>query len=338
MKKMTPYFSIILPVYNVAPYLRRCVQSVLEQDFHDYELILVDDGSTDESGTICDRLEELHPCIRVIHKANGGLSSARNAGLEIARGEYIWWVDSDDWIAENALNILFEASAAEKPDMVKFNYVRTEGAERPFISNAQPGLYEKDDKKALLDTALLTPSRFCLSAWSYLYRRDFLAQRELSFVSERVIGSEDYLFNLQALAVAEKVRVIPEQLYFYELRNGSLSQSYRKNLPDRYTQLYTRLREFYSGIGLLEQYEHKIFRFFVWHLIHGTCISNEYRISADHSIEDGRKNVRCILSIPEVRYAAKQCDCTGLGWKKRLQLRAMLWRLESVFYWLYVKK
>lgn len=335
---MTPYFSIILPVYNVAAYLRRCIQSVLEQDFHDYELILVDDGSTDESGTICDRLEELHPCIRVIHKANGGLSSARNAGLEIARGEYIWWVDSDDWIAENALNILFEASAAEKPDMVKFNYVRTEGAERPFISNAQPGLYEKDDKKALLDIALLTPSRFCLSAWSYLYRRDFLAKRELSFVSERVIGSEDYLFNLQALVVAEKVRVIPEQLYFYELRNGSLSQSYRKNLPDRYTQLYTRLREFYSGIGLLEQYEHKICRFFVWHLIHGTCISNEYQLTSGHSIKEGRRKVQLILNMTEVHDAIKKCDCTGLNWKQRLQLFAMRWRLECVFYQLYVKK
>lgn len=335
---MTPYFSIILPIYNVAPYLERCVQSVLDQRFYDFELILVDDGSTDESGEICDRLGTQHTCIRVIHKANGGLSSARNAGLETARGEYIWWVDSDDWIAEDALNILFQASSSQKPDMVKCNYVRVEGDERPFCSNARPGLHEKEAKKALLDTAMLMPSRFCLSAWSHIYRREFLEKNKLTFVSERIIGSEDYLFNLQALAVAESIRVIPQQLYFYELRDGSLSQRYKKDLPDRYIRLYTQLRQFYDEIGLLGRYERKICRFFVWHLIHGTCISNEYRVCPGHSMEEGRENIQYFLNIPEIRYAVKRCDCTGLNWKQRLQLLAMLWRLEGVFYRLYVKK
>ena len=335
---MTPYFSIILPTYNVAPYLERCVQSVLDQRFYDFELILVDDGSTDESGEICDRLGTQHTCIRVIHKANGGLSSARNAGLETARGEYIWWVDSDDWIAEDALNILFQASSSQKPDMVKCNYVRVEGDERPFCSNARPGLHEKEAKKALLDTAMLMPSRFCLSVWSHIYRREFLEKNKLTFVSERIIGSEDYLFNLQALAVAESIRVIPQQLYFYELREGSLSQRYKKDLPDRYIRLYTQLRQFYDEIGLLGRYERKICRFFVWHLIHGTCISNEYRFYPGHSIEEGRENIQCFLNIPEIQYAVKRCDCTGLNWKQRLQLLAMLWRLEGVFYRLYVKK
>ena len=335
---MTPYFSIILPIYNVAPYLQRCVQSVLDQKFCDFELILVDDGSTDESGEICDRLSAQHPCIRVIHKTNGGLSSARNAGLEIARGEYIWWVDSDDWIAEDALNILFEASASQRPDMVKCNYVRVEGDEQPFFSNARPGLYEKEAEKELLNIALLTPSRFCLSAWSHIYRRDFLEKNQLTFVSERTIGSEDYLFNLQALAVAQSVQVIPEQLYFYEQRDGSLSQRYKKDLPDRYIRLYMQLRQFYAKISLLEQYERKICRFFAWHLIHSTCIFNEYRVSAGHSMAEGRENVQQILKRPEVRDAAKRCDRTGLNWKKKIQLLAMLWRLEGVFYRLYVKK
>ena len=83
---MSPYFSIILPIYNVAPYLERCVQSILEQKFRDFELILVDDGSTDRSPEICDLLSAKHECIRVIHKENGGLSSARNAGTTVAAG------------------------------------------------------------------------------------------------------------------------------------------------------------------------------------------------------------------------------------------------------------
>ena len=82
-------FSVIIPVYNIEQYVRRCVDSVLQQDFTDYEVILVDDGSTDQSGVLCDRLAQNHPQIRVIHKENGGLSSARNAGVKQAKGEYI---------------------------------------------------------------------------------------------------------------------------------------------------------------------------------------------------------------------------------------------------------
>ena len=332
---MTPYFSIILPIYNVAKYLERCVQSVLEQNFRDYELILVDDGSTDESPEICDRLARQHACIRVIHKANGGLSSARNAGLEIARGEYIWWVDSDDWVASNALQALFHASSAQKPDMVKCNYVRVEGREVPFKSNVRPGFYQE---KELLDDAMFTPSKFCLSAWSHVYRRFFLEKNKLAFVSERIIGSEDYLFNLQALAVADSVQVIQDQLYFYEQRDGSLSQRYKKDLPDRYVHLYTKLRQFYAENGLLDRYEKKICRFFAWHLIHGTCISGEYVELPGHSLQEGRENVRRILRIPEIQYAVKRCDRNGLNGKKKLQLLAMLWHLEGIFFWLHVKK
>lgn len=335
---MTPYFSIILPIYNVAPYLERCVQSVLEQSFRDYELILVDDGSTDESSEICDRLGAQHSCIRVIHKENGGLSSARNAGLEIAQGEYIWWVDSDDWIAENALTILYEASATEKPDMVKYNFARVRKDEQPFYSNARPGFYMEEETEVLLDSALLMPSRFGLSAWSHSYRRDFLEKNKLTFTSERMIGSEDYLFNLQALAVVQSIRVIADQLYFYELRGGSLSQSYKKDLSDRYILLYSLLRQFYAEKCLLDRYEQKICRFFAWHLIRGTCISNEYQGRIHHSVKQARRNVRSMLQIPEVSYAARRCDCTGLNWRKKIQIWAMLWRCEFVFYRLHVKK
>ena len=332
---MTPYFSVILPIYNVAPYLQRCVQSVLEQSFRDFELILVDDGSTDESPAICDRLAMEHACIRVLHKENGGLSSARNAGMKLAQGTYIWFVDSDDWVSGDALQILFEAGS-DKPDIIKCNYVRAEGREMPFFSNVCPGLYQ--DGKKLLDAAMLTPGKFCLSAWSHIYRRAFLEKNNLAFVSERIIGSEDYLFNLQALAVAGSVQVIPNQLYFYELRGGSLSQKYKKDLPERYISLYKKLREFYEYIGLLGNYEEKICRFFVWHLMRATCMTGEYAASAGHTPAEGRENVRRILRIPEVQYAVKRCDSTGLNWKKQIQLLAMRWRLEVVFYRLHVKK
>ena len=89
-------FSLILPVYNVKDYLNRCVDSILKQDYDKYEVVLVDDGSTDGSSLLCDEIAKLHANIRVLHKENGGLSSARNAGAKVAKGQYVFWVDSDD--------------------------------------------------------------------------------------------------------------------------------------------------------------------------------------------------------------------------------------------------
>ena len=101
--------SIVIPVYNVERYLQRCITSILKQDYHDYEIILIDDGSTDSSGRLCDEIREEYPLIiHVIHKKNGGLSSARNAGLTIASGHYIMFLDSDDYLSLSACEELYK--------------------------------------------------------------------------------------------------------------------------------------------------------------------------------------------------------------------------------------
>jgi len=335
---MAPYFSIILPIYNVEQYLKRCVRSVLDQDFDGYEIILVDDGSTDSCPALCDELSRRHNCIRVVHKENGGLSSARNAGLEIAKGQYIWWVDSDDWIEPGALNCLYQATAEKTPDMVKFNYNRVEQKSTAVKSSAQPGFYTGSETEKLQELAFYDPGRFPLSAWSYLYRREFLLSHNLCFISERSIGSEDYLFNLEALLLAQRICVISDVLYDYEQRAGSLTQKYRALLPQKYTKLYLLLRECYEKAGKLAQYEGKICRFYVWHLLHGTCITNEYLVTQDHSLEEGRKNIRAFLRSKECQKAIAHCDKTHLSVKQRLQLLAMRWGMEPVFHWLWKGK
>lgn len=118
--------SFIVPVYNVVPYLRKCVYSLVHQDFSDYEIVLIDDGSTDESGKICDELSESirdeRLAIRVIHQKNGGLSAARNAGLKVAKGEYVCFVDSDDYWEENVLGGLMEQIGRDNLDVLRFKY------------------------------------------------------------------------------------------------------------------------------------------------------------------------------------------------------------------------
>ena len=333
-----PYFSVIVPVYGVESFLEQCVESILAQDFFDYELILVDDGSPDRCPEICDAYAREYSQIRVVHKHNGGLSSARNAGTEAAEGKYIWWVDADDWIADGALSALHHACQGNDPDMVKFNHYRFRKEPKEVCSNAHPGAYHGESEiRTLLDQAFYTPGEYCLSACCHLYKREFLREHQFCFVSEREVGSEDYLFNLQTLVCARRFHVIDTPLYFYRLRVGSLTQRYRTNLLEQYTNLYRQLKHYYHQRQLYD-IDGRICRFYVWHLIHGTCVGNEYRVTTEHTMEEGRKRLSLFLRSADFCHAARHCDCTGLSLKQRIQVAGMALGAESLLYWLYVVK
>lgn len=334
-----PYFSVILPVYNVESYLKECIETILAQDFEDYEIILVDDGATDNCPAICDEYAEKYSNISVIHKKNGGLSSARNAGMDIAQGQYIWWVDSDDWIEEGALEKLWDASCESLPDMVKFSYCRSGEETVPVESGIGPGTYCRGKGlEELVDRAFYHAGAFCLSAWSHIYRRDFISRNALRFVSERDVGSEDYLFNLQALVRAGSIAVMEDTLYCYRLRSDSLSQSYNEGLAEKYTKLCEILKDVFKRAGSYALYEEKINYFYVWHLIYGTCISSEYGYDNRESILAGRLRVKKLLCSVPLQTALANDGGTGLSLKRRIQYWALRIKFEPFFYWLFVIK
>lgn len=337
---MQPCFSLILPVYNVEAYLDRCMESILEQDFCDYEVILVDDGSPDSCPAICDRYARAYCHARVIHKPNGGLSSARNAGLQAAKGEYVWFIDSDDWIEPGSLRMLKEACDAHNPDVLKFNHCRVSGANREEIRcNVSAGVLEGAQMDALIEKAFCTGGKFVLSAWSHVYRRELLEANNCAFVPEKEVGSEDYLFNLSLLPRVNRLLMLDAALYNYDKRDGSLTQRYRENLVQQYNCLYKRILEDYAAMGLREKYESLIHRFYVWHLTIGTRLLHEYHhITGSHSLKDGRRNIRRIFASQEFRYAVKNSNKEDLLLKKKLQLLAMALRFEPLFYYLYVLK
>lgn len=332
---MQPEFSLILPVYNVAPYLARCLESILVQDVHDCEIILVDDGSTDASPAICDEYAEKHQEVSVIHKANGGAASARNAGLEAARGRYIWFIDSDDWIASDSLSILRQA-CSEGHDIVKFSYVRVEGENtRDVRSIMAPGDYAEEQIADVCRTAFRESGRYILSLWSHVYRREMLHRLGIAFVSERQVFSEDFLLNLQILPSICSMRVLDRCLYNYEVHVGSLSFR-TAGIPLQYTELYIQLRAFYAQRSLLEQYERLIDRYYVWSLIYGSCFYSAYTYSASDG--EARRAVREMLAFPEFQSAIRRSDRAGLSCKKRILLAAMAMRMEWVFHYLFVTK
>lgn len=218
--------SIIVPVYNVEKYLKRCVDSVLQQDYHDYEIILVDDGSTDSSGKICNSFCSQHPSsVRVIHKENGGLSSARNAGLNIATGDYIMFLDSDDWIESGCLK-KFVPLFAKNFDLIMGRAwsIDDKGHKKSKLPyRVLPGLYNEYTyvSKCLHDEMDIS---FC--APFYLYRKGYIEKNHLRFY-EGIIH-EDELWTPLALLKAKNIYVSDIYFYYHYIRKSSIMHSSKK--------------------------------------------------------------------------------------------------------------
>jgi len=316
-----PMLSIILPVYNVSAYLCRCMDILLNESFTDYEIILVDDGSTDSCPKICDQYRVQDKRVRVIHKSNGGLSSARNSGLSIARGRYIFWVDPDDYITVGALAIIGELLNSNKADILKFNYVRQPNGV-PNTSCVKSGYYTKQDiEDVVLPMALTRTGEYILSAWSHVYRKVFLDKNSLRFVSEREIGSEDYLFNFQALLAADSLYAAADVLYNYEYRPGSLSQR-RSKLTAQYKRLYDMMRHALAEHNATDAQMRMLQYFYVWNCYY-VLIPNEMDMAKLNGRKIRNKNIRQLLRQDEFVSALSSVKTRDESPKRRVMLYLM---------------
>ena len=212
---MDPIISVIVPIYNVELWLPRCLDSILSQTFSDFQLILVDDGSTDSCGAICDGYAAKDSRIQVIHKENAGLSSARNAGLEIAGGKFISFIDSDDWIHPQYLELMLHFQRSGNYDLVICNHKRTH-------SHCTDPLYSCSDihPQELNLEGIYRQHRTKSYVWNKLYRRSLIGDHR--FIQEKI--AEDAAFNGMVLGSCENLRAcyIPAVLHYYFYRNGSL--------------------------------------------------------------------------------------------------------------------
>ena len=250
---MKPWISIIVPIYNVENYLERCLNSLIEQTFKSLEIILVDDGSTDSSGKICEYYKKKHKNIKVIHKINGGLASARNEGLKYVQGEYVAFVDSDDWIEKKTYQILFERSKKNSPDIITYGYQKINNGKIIIkeVAEFSEGLYlEEKIRNLILPESIAREKAFNqvnlpvqLSACMNIYKDSFLKENNLKFESERLVLSEDWLFNISCLCRAKSFQVIHEIFYNYDTRGNSLSMSFKPDSYERKCNLYKRYKE-----------------------------------------------------------------------------------------------
>lgn len=256
-------FSIVVPVYNVEDYLEKCVNSILNQEYKDYELVLVDDGSTDKSGAICDRLvleNKDKISIKVIHQENEGLGGARNTGLANATGEYVWFIDSDDSIKENALEEINAYIEKNQVQMVVFDYCTIDENDKIMETVS---CFNKTDEVFSLQNCpemLFMPN----SAWNKVYKRSLFEKVNVKFPDREWF--EDLSTVIKLYPFIDRVGYINQGFYLYLQRSGSIMFS--KNI-DRNREIISAVDSvirFYKENNLFDKYKEELEYLAVLHI------------------------------------------------------------------------
>lgn len=213
---MDDLITVILPVYNVSQYLHRCIKSVISQTYKNIEIILVDDGSTDNSGSICDEYKDIDHRIKVIHKVNGGLSDARNAGIEIATGEYLTFIDSDDYIDEDYVKYLY--GLVKEGQTLMSICSHTVVYDNGTVLKKETGERQKLESKTVLDR-ILYDEDIDLSAWAKLYHKSLF--KDIRFPVGRLF--EDAATTYKFIDKSGYVMIGSQSKYYYMIRSNSIS-------------------------------------------------------------------------------------------------------------------
>ena len=209
-----PAISIIIPMYNAAKYLRRCLDSVKNQTFTDFQVICVDDGSPDNSGTIAEEYAATDKRFVVVHKKNAGVSAARNDGIKLAKGKYIHFMDADDFIDQDYYEKMFGVAMDTIADMVCSGFITNTKYSRGIkyrVQSVAKSLYKK-----LRKTYALTDGY----VWRYLFKKDFIVKNKILF-DTNMISQEDAIFVLNAIAAANSVAFVPGTFYHYMFNDMS---------------------------------------------------------------------------------------------------------------------
>lgn len=263
---MNPCVTIIVPIYNAEATLRRCVESVLNQEFTDFELILADDGSQDGSGALCDEYAQADGRVRVLHKANSGVSDTRNQAMAQARGEYLQFLDADDWITPNATKLLVRAARQHQCDLVISDFYRVVGERvSPKGDIDEDGPLTREEFAAHM---MENPADFYYGVlWNKLYRRDLIEEHRLK-MDPAISWCEDFLFNLEYIRHARRFFALQVPIYYYVKTKGSLasqglniSKTVRTKL-----MLFEYYDQFYKAVLDEAEYEKrrlKVYRFLI---------------------------------------------------------------------------
>ena len=322
-----PKVSVIVPVYNAEKYLSECVDSILAQTLRDIEVLLVDDGSTDGSPALCDHYAKKDSRVHVIHKPNGRAASARNAGLKIAQGEYIAFVDSDDWIEPD----MYEKMLVANAEVCLCDYVRFQGDnEFPFSQpNIRAGFYDKSQIcKEIYPHLVMDGVEYpiTISNWAMLIKRSIIQEHGLSY-REDILISEDAPFGSEVLYCANSFAYLKNQhLYHYRITSGSASKTHQQWWWDSSLKINEETENFFNrctDYDFAQQIKSNMFYL---------ARAEIYYILADKSLSCKEQNakIRSVMNHPRVVRMMEGYDTTGIP----LSFKADYWsiRYKSIFF------
>ena len=323
--------SVIVPIYQVEKYLPKCIDSILAQTFCDFELILVNDGTKDNSPAIMQEYAKRDSRIRLVHKENGGLSSARNAGLDVAAGEYIAFVDADDYIEPTLLADTVAAMDRSGADQVLFNY-------RKVVDDQILDAYLHFEDE-VIDLEKLGLARYFYQywmpythgqeAWSKLYRRSVIEENDLRFMPNNEIFAEDTLFSAMYLLHTKKIAALSKPYVYYIQRGDSLMGLKKPRLAWRLMTLSVRLWAYAKKTGRFDEIRHVLPV-----LAYDKLICKGIRFDPEiedvyQAMEEYRKNpemtaiLKALISpMPLLMYTAH----TGKGIRTQIRARVFAWR------------
>lgn len=266
---MQPLVSIVIPVYNAAPDLARCIESVRRQSYANIEVLLINDGSRDASGPICRMYERVDSRIRVIEKPNAGVSAARNDGIAAAQGDYLQFVDSDDYLPDNATELLVQRAEAGGCDLVIAHYFRVIGDEVSVY-----GFLRRTDVMDQLEFArelMDEPASFYYGVlWNKLYRAALIREHGIQ-CHEDLSWSEDFLFNLEFIRYAQRFAALAAPVYYYVKNEKSITHTQidLMNVVKTKAMLFPYYKELYERLGLYEKYRPQIYKYLIASAEHG---------------------------------------------------------------------
>lgn len=324
--------SIIIPVYNTKKqYLEECVESLQNQTYREIEMIIVDDGSCEEVAKLCDELLLRDNRIFVYHQENAGVSAARNLGLQKTSGEWVFFMDSDDWLEEEAISQLVQAS--QGMDIVLGRFFLDE---IPFAKGCLEERVLSEKKRELIDSIFLDYHNvysWMESACAKLYRRSFLIESQLGFPLGIAIG-EDAIFNLEAYQKAGNIKYLPIPIYHYRTNVTSAMHTFDEHVLAKYNRLLEKMKEKLIELGC-KDFEMQ-YHFFVVRQLHRLCIQYIFTPDTSFGQKERIEVMENLVKKEPYQTAIKKIKITMLSPRRMLLVLGLRLHCYSLIKFLYI--
>ena len=329
--------SVIVPVYNVEKYLNRCLDSIANQTYTNLEIILVNDGSTDSSPQICEQyLEDQR--FQLLHKENAGLGMARNSGLEVATGDYVLFVDSDDYLEFDMIEVLYHDLLQAGADTCISGFTRVFSNRKKSFVNYFAG--RKFEGEAILQEVLprmfgkigSKPDYLEMSVWKVLFSNKIIQEHQLRFPSEREFISEDIIFNTDYYPYAKCVIMSSNTGYCYYENDVSLTTTYKQNRFDLQVKLYHELIQRAGKLGILYLSKARIDDTLI--AIARYSIKLENKFSKVNGKKNERENIKHICSNLTLQNCLKEQDKKCVPWQSRVINQLMFYRQVTLLHFI----